>query len=205
MADDSDDDLFDRAAEGDERAFANLVRRYQERLFNTVYRLLGNEADAQDVVQETFIKAYQSLNECRGRSQFFTWLYRIAYNAAIKQKKKRRGGDPSVPRDRAEDKRRIKEALERLGDSRQVDAQLIAEALGGNDQAFGALMSRYRDRLCEIIDELLDNPRERMAFRVQIFFQIRESLGHYRDDKPFVSWLHEVAKEAVEEFKRDRE
>jgi RNA polymerase sigma factor (sigma-70 family) len=200
MADDSDDDLFERAAEGDEHAFASLVRRYQERLFNTVYRLLGNEADAQDVVQETFIKAYQSLNGCKGRSQFFTWLYRIAYKAAINKTKKLQ--------DAPGRKFKIYEGpFTSLSTehAKQIDGGLIAEALGGNDRAFGNLMDRYRDKLCEIIDELLDNPRERMAMRVQLFFRVRESLDRYGDDKPFVSWLYEIAKEAVEEFKRNRD
>src|SRR6516164_1120461 len=75
----------------DPLAFAELVRRHEERLFNTVYRLLGNIEDAQDVVQETFINAYQSLASFKGDAQFFTWLYRIAYNTAISHKRKQKG------------------------------------------------------------------------------------------------------------------
>jgi RNA polymerase sigma-70 factor (ECF subfamily) len=75
---------------GDAAAFGELVRRYQDRLFNTVYRFLENADDAQDVVQEAFLSAYQSLDGFKGDSQFFTWLYRIAVNTAISHRRKRR-------------------------------------------------------------------------------------------------------------------
>ncbi len=67
-----------------------LVRRYQERLYNSVYRLVDNAEDAQDVVQEAFLNAYQSLDGFKGDSLFFTWLYRIAVNTAISLKRKQR-------------------------------------------------------------------------------------------------------------------
>jgi RNA polymerase sigma-70 factor (ECF subfamily) len=75
---------------GQRSAFAELVFRYQDRLFNTVYRLVGNAEDAQDVVQEAFLHAYQSLGSFKGDSQFFTWIYRIAINTAISLKRKQR-------------------------------------------------------------------------------------------------------------------
>ena len=68
-------------------AFGQLVRRYQDRLYNTVYRLVDNAEDAQDVVQEAFLNAYQSLDSFKGDSLFFTWLYRIAVNTAISLKR----------------------------------------------------------------------------------------------------------------------
>ena len=67
-----------------------LVLRYQDRLFNTVVRLVDNAEDARDVVQEAFLHAYQSLNSFKGDSMFFTWLYRIAVNSAITMKRKQR-------------------------------------------------------------------------------------------------------------------
>jgi RNA polymerase sigma-70 factor (ECF subfamily) len=117
-------------------AFGELVRRHQDRLYNTVYRLVGNAEDAQDVVQEAFLNAYQSLDRFKGEAQFFTWLYRIAVNTAISLKRKRRvalrleagrdgaGGvepldssDASRPGhalEQAEQERRIHNALGRL-------------------------------------------------------------------------------------------
>ena len=82
--------LIQECLNGRSAAYGELVRRYQDRLFNTVYRLLDNADDANDVVQEAFISAYQSLESFKGDAQFFTWLYRIAMNAAISLKRKRR-------------------------------------------------------------------------------------------------------------------
>ncbi len=83
--------LIAECLRGRTEAFCELVARYQDRLFNTVYRLTDNAEDAQDVVQETFLSAYQSLDTFKGEAQFFTWLYRIAMNTAISLKRKQKG------------------------------------------------------------------------------------------------------------------
>ncbi len=75
---------------GRSAAFGELVRRYQDRLYNSIYRVVDNAEDAHDVVQEAFLNAYQSLNSFKGDAEFFTWLYRIAFNTAISLKRKRR-------------------------------------------------------------------------------------------------------------------
>src|SRR5262249_7169051 len=98
---------------GETAAFGELVRRHQDRLFHTVYRLLDSNAeDAQDVVQEAFLHAYQSLDSFKGDSLFFTWLYRIAVNTAISFKRKKRvmvridgGGEAVDPLDPSEESR----------------------------------------------------------------------------------------------------
>ena len=82
--------LIAECLQGDTAAFGVLVRRYQDRLYNTVYRLVDNAEDAHDVVQEAFLNAYQSLDSFKGDSLFFTWLYRIAVNTAISLKRKQR-------------------------------------------------------------------------------------------------------------------
>ena len=71
-------------------AFGELVRKYQDRVFNLAARILGNPEDAADAAQEAFLHAYQALPNFKGDSEFFTWLYRIAFNAAVSQKRKRR-------------------------------------------------------------------------------------------------------------------
>jgi RNA polymerase sigma-70 factor, ECF subfamily len=76
-----DEELVLRAQRGDRRAFDLLVRRYQFKVTQLVQRLVG-EGDAQDVAQETFIKAYRALAGFRGQSAFYTWLYRIAINSS---------------------------------------------------------------------------------------------------------------------------
>ena len=82
--------LITECLQGRKAAFGDLVRRYQDRLYNAIYRLVDNAEDAADVVQDAFLNAYQSLNSFKGDSEFFTWLYRIAFNTAISLKRKRR-------------------------------------------------------------------------------------------------------------------
>lgn len=85
----SDEDLAARAAAGDVPAFETLVERYQARVFRLACRLTGNESDAPDVMQETFLQVHRGLGAFRGESRFSTWLYRIATNAALMQRRAR--------------------------------------------------------------------------------------------------------------------
>lgn len=78
----SDADLVVGCRNGDSTAFDELVRRYKDRVYNVVYRFLGNREDALDVAQEVFIRAYGSIGAYQGRAQVFTWLYTIAANLA---------------------------------------------------------------------------------------------------------------------------
>lgn len=86
--------LVDRARAGDLQAYDELVRRYQERIYGTIYHMTSNHEDANDLVQETFIKAFSALKSFKGGSSFYTWVYRIAVNKTInflKQRKNRQG------------------------------------------------------------------------------------------------------------------
>ncbi|MGK5068452.1 ECF RNA polymerase sigma-E factor [compost metagenome] len=74
--------LVERVQAGDKRAFDVLVSKYQRRLMRLVSRLVHDPAEAEDVVQETFIKAYRALRHFRGDAAFYTWLYRIGINTA---------------------------------------------------------------------------------------------------------------------------
>jgi len=132
-----DHQLIAECLQGRTAAFGELVRRYQDRLYNAIYRLVDNADDAQDVVQDAFLNAYQSLRSFKGDSLFFTWLYRIAFNSAISLKRKQRvvlrletgsehEGSSTEPLDpselsrpehaleQAEEERRVQRALSRL-------------------------------------------------------------------------------------------
>jgi RNA polymerase sigma-70 factor (ECF subfamily) len=74
--------LVDRAQHGDKKAFELLVLKYQRKLMRLISRLIRDQAEAEDVVQEAFIKAYRALPQFRGDSAFYTWLYRIGINTA---------------------------------------------------------------------------------------------------------------------------
>lgn len=68
---------------GDVDAFDTLILKYRERVYSVIYNLTSNREDASDLTQETFIKAFQSINRFKGKSSFFTWLYRIALNTSL--------------------------------------------------------------------------------------------------------------------------
>jgi RNA polymerase sigma factor (sigma-70 family) len=83
-------ELILRTRQGDTEAYDDLVRRFQERIYATIYHMTANHEDANDLAQETFIKAYQAIATFKGDSSFFTWIYRIAVNRTINFLKQRR-------------------------------------------------------------------------------------------------------------------
>lgn len=85
-----DASLVDRYRKGDMQAFGLLVAKYQDGILNLIFRLCGNRSDAEELAQETFLKAMERIHQFRGQSQFYTWLFRIGANLAISHR--RRGG-----------------------------------------------------------------------------------------------------------------
>jgi RNA polymerase sigma-70 factor (ECF subfamily) len=79
----SDPELVQEVRNGNRRAYTELMRRYQQRVYWTARRIVGSHADAEDVTQESFVKAFLSLGDFRGDSSFFTWLYRITVNLSL--------------------------------------------------------------------------------------------------------------------------
>lgn len=87
---DADFEVVKRVQAGEVAAFDILIRRYRERLFGVVYNLTSNREDTADLVQDAFIKAFQSINRFQGQSTFFTWLYKIAVNTTLSHLRKNR-------------------------------------------------------------------------------------------------------------------
>jgi RNA polymerase sigma-70 factor (ECF subfamily) len=90
--------LVAQAREGDAVAFGELVRRYEGRIFRLALHITQNREDAEDVLQETFLKAYEHLDQFQGNSKFYTWIVRIAVNQSL-MKLRRRKSDRSVSLD----------------------------------------------------------------------------------------------------------
>ena len=96
--------LLARAQKGDRAAFGTLVRLHQRRIYGCALHMLGNRAEAEDAVQETFLRAYKALKDFDGRSELATWLYRICINVCLHTIRRRKKGevsaedDPRVPR-----------------------------------------------------------------------------------------------------------
>lgn len=82
--------LVEAARTGDPRAFDELVKRYRPRIFALALHMTGSRSDADDITQDAFFKAYAKLGEFEGRSEFFTWLYRIALHRALNVQRDRR-------------------------------------------------------------------------------------------------------------------
>ena len=82
--------LVQAAKKGDLEAFSELVKRYDRNIFRIAQHITHNEEDAQDVVQDAFLKAYQNLDQFQGNSKFYTWLVRIAVNEALMKLRRRR-------------------------------------------------------------------------------------------------------------------
>ena len=86
----TDEALVQAARSGDEGAFDALVRRYQDKVYGLALRLAGNPPDAEEVLQDAFLQAWQHLADFRGDAKFSTWLFRIATNAALMLRRSRR-------------------------------------------------------------------------------------------------------------------
>ncbi len=135
MTEPSEAELLEAAQGGDRRAFSRLVRVHQRRVYACAVQMLGDGGDADDAVQETFLRAWRAIARFDGRSQLSTWLYRVCVNVCLNHIRKRKRhdaadlGDPKIPEPKADptqggsDPRRVLEV-------QQLQGQ-IASALDG--------------------------------------------------------------------------
>ena len=149
---DDEPSLIDQALGGNTAALGQLVRRYQDRLFTSVMHVVGQYEEAEDVVQETFVRALTKLDSFRQDSSFFTWIYRIALNAALNRNRRRRasfplgtrregeGRDPADPGEMPHDRvlrleraEQIRWALHQLSDEYRI--VLVLREIEGFDYA----------------------------------------------------------------------
>lgn len=98
---DGDEPLVHRAQQGDRAAFEGLIRRHAGRLHASLLQFGLDEADAEDVAQETFLRAWRALPRFEGRARFFTWLYRIGFNEAQRRLGRRPATHEAVPPEEA--------------------------------------------------------------------------------------------------------
>jgi RNA polymerase sigma-70 factor (ECF subfamily) len=137
----TDRELVTAAREGDAEAFGLLVRRHQRRVYRLAVHLLKSGAEAEDVTQDTFVRAYGALDRFDGRSEPFTWIYRICVNLslnALRSRKTRRASSPDDPR---------------------VEALLIDNRPAGASPARTSSDKQLGRALVEGIDELSDTLR----------------------------------------------
>jgi RNA polymerase sigma-70 factor (ECF subfamily) len=175
-----DAQLIEETLAGRSAAFGELVRKYQDRLYNTMVHVVGSRDDAQDVIQEAFVQALVKLDTFHQSSAFYTWLYRIAFNMAVTHRRRRKptasieharetmGEEPvdgeSGPREQLElEERReqVRTAIARLSEDhrtvlvlREVDGccyETIAEIL---ELPVGTVRSRLHRARLQLREEL---------------------------------------------------
>jgi RNA polymerase sigma-70 factor (ECF subfamily) len=199
-------ELVKKAQAGDIDAFESLVTLYERRVYNIAYRLVENQGEAEDVLQETFLKAFENLAQFRGESSFYTWVVQIAVNTAL-QKLKKLQRIPTVSLDEnseEEEDYRPKEIAiweetpESLYSKRQIQEIL--------DQAIASLPLIYRSvflladveelpmvRVAEMVGTSLPAAKSRL---IRARLELRDRLSRYFKKKgaPVFTVEHEHGK-----------
>jgi RNA polymerase sigma-70 factor, ECF subfamily len=181
--------LLAQSREGDTRAFAELVRRYEGKIFRLAQHITQNREDAEDVLQETFMKAYEHLDQFKGDSKFYTWIVRIAVNQAL-MKLRRRKTDKSVSLDEQIDTGEDTIVREIAAWDEDPEQQFSREELGSIlDRAIQSLDPPYRSVfVLRDIDELsTEETAEALGLSVPAVksrllrarLQLREKLTRY--------------------------
>jgi len=168
------EELILRCRAGDQEAHFKLYKLYSRAMYNVGYRITGNEADAEDVLQEAFISAFRNLESYRGDASFGSWIKKIVINKAINQLKKRKmelmpdNEDFDVPAEDAEEAylpqlsvEKVKGAIQQLPDGyRSVlslyllegyDHQEIGEIMGITESTSKSQLNRAKNKLKELL------------------------------------------------------
>lgn len=181
-----DDQLIDDALGGNSMAFGQLVLKYQDRLFNSIAHVIGSPDDAREVVQDAFVRAFVKLETFHRTSAFYTWLYRIAFNAAVSR----------IRRDRP--RLSVEEARERTGhepvdsgpapgerlEQQELACQVRAALATLSEEYRAVVVLREMDGCCyDTIAEMLDLPVGTVRSRLhRARMQLREQLKPVLDE-----------------------
>jgi RNA polymerase sigma-70 factor (ECF subfamily) len=186
-----DTELVRRSRDGDHEAFTELVRRYQDRIFNTAYRFMGERQFAEDITQDVFLKVYHGLARFQEKAAFSTWIYRITLNQCTSvarklstRKRKQEvsltpvseqgDADPIDPSDRTHNPAEIAEAAERV--------RVVQEAIATLDVEFReALVLRDIEGFSyEEIADIIERPVGTVRSRIhRARLELREKLRKY--------------------------
>lgn len=131
--------VVEKVQVGNVGAFDQLVEKYRQQIFSVIYNMTSNREDASDLTQETFIKAFQAIGRFRGKSSFFTWIYRIAVNTTMTFLKKRN--------------RRRFISYENI-DEEASSAEIVERLTASNRSEQGALVSELQEKLNDALQKL---------------------------------------------------
>ena len=188
----TDAELVKLAQQGDNRAFDELVKRYENKVYRLAFKILRHEDDAGEALQDAFMSAYKGLKNFKSDSTFSTWLYRVATNAALMKYRKRRDGHVSLEQSQSYDE--DADRLEIPDWSALPDEDLLTGEL---DEILAEGLSRLPDELREVfvmrdIEELSNSE---VADRLQLTvpavksrlhrarLQLRDRLNRYFQDR----------------------
>lgn len=142
MSTKTDDLLVQELLGGKKDAFLELVDRYQDKIYRLAYKITGNPTDAEDVLQEVFLKIYSKIHTFEGRSQLSSWIYRIAVNAAYQK----------IARDKKSRHISLDEVLPTMGHDEVVASRLAADWMERPDEVL--LTGEARREMMQAIQEL---------------------------------------------------
>jgi RNA polymerase sigma-70 factor (ECF subfamily) len=185
----SDRDLVGRAREGDEQAFAQLVRRHQQRIHRLALHIVRDRADAEDVTQETFIRAYRALSRFDGRSEPYTWFYRIAVNLSLNTIRSRKSKRTTLTTDE--------------GDDPRLEA-LIGEKRSSADPPAQAAQRQLYEALAQGIDELSETLRTTLVLVCMDGRSHEEASAILGAPEGTIAWRVHEARRKLREFMAKR-
>lgn len=188
MANPTDRELVEQARAGNSQAFGLLVRRHQKRIFRLAFHLVRSGAEAEDVMQETFVRAYQALDRFDGRSEPFTWLYRIAVNLSLNAIRARKPTKDATP-----------------SDDPRVEALLLeTRPSHGSDPDQASQQRQLAGALCDGIDKLSE------TLRTTLILVAVDGLGHDEAAKALgvpegtVAWRVHEARRKLRDYLAER-
>ncbi|MEZ5198212.1 MAG: RNA polymerase sigma factor [Bacteroidales bacterium] len=171
----NDNFYISKVLQGDVNAYAGLVEKHKEMVYSLAYRIVQNREDAEEIAQDAFIKAYQSLGSFKKESKFSTWLFRIVYNTSISRTRKRKVETQSLDNYTLENysEDEMKEDLNRLNNNEQK--KLINEVLStlNPDEQFLITLYYFKDQTIDELSQVLSLTRSNVKIKL---FRIRKKL-----------------------------
>lgn len=171
---DPDFELVQRTAQGDEKAFEQLMEKYERAVFNTIYRYIGIRDDVEDLAQEIFVKVWKNAKKFKGKSKFSTWLYRITANHCLDYRSKHRQNLVSL--DGITDQEKVPESL-KVSENHEQNRKvaLIRKALSElpERQRVALVLSQYEGLSYK---EIADTMKVSVSSVESLIFRARRAL-----------------------------
>jgi RNA polymerase sigma factor (sigma-70 family) len=145
--------IIERVQRGDTNAFSILVTKYQDVVFSIALKVLKNRNDAEEIAQETFIKAFRSISSFRGKSKFSTWLFSIAYNTCITSVRKKKFPTTSIDQVQLNDEEEDWDDFDLTGEERSKMLEMSLKKLPEDDYTL-VILYYYEEQSIEDISRI---------------------------------------------------